>query len=763
MNLDEFIPLAEKALGVDLQLDANGNESPHRSLIEPGIPNQYIVAGPGTGKTTALALLALKAIFVDGYRPDALVATTFTRKAAAELRSRIMAGIHDVLGQLGLPVDDPAYDVAAVRVGTIDQLCEEAMIELQVGAVVEQITQNGTMRDALFRGRIAGRAQDLNVRAQAQTLLRNLFGSRRDQERATTIRDRLLTLRERISHDMIDADAWCASGTDETTVRQVIDLYLQTLRDNRRLDFALLEEEFLEALENGQLGDWLAPVRVVLVDEYQDTNLLQETIYRCIAQHLQANDGWLALVGDDDQSLFRFRGATVDLFVQARARFGLTFQFAPLNVNYRSSKPIISLANRFIDLDLDYRPARVTGKPPLVEAADRTRWQATDQVPVLGVFRPDLTSLADGLTSAIRSLVGAGWTVPGHAQPLSVGSPGDIAVIGQSTSQWTGGGNPRIFLALEQELSALNPPIKFFNPRGTSVADVPLVQILLGLALLCLDETGALVPGTTPFEARTTLQNWRAEADGYLNGLPPPNQPHSLRDFVRSWQRRKAQGQVTWPREFPLMELLHELAVWIPTVRDTPGVLYLEALTRTLEAVGTLLGPTGTLIFRDRWDESVARLYWNFFIPVACDEIDLDEEVLESLPLDSVNALTVHQAKGLEFPVCFVDVGSGFSRVHWAQAFQRYPEQARLNDPYSLEDVFRTYSPLPPPARSRRDRAFDDLTRTFFVAFTRAQHLLVMFGLGDQSGPRLDIPNVATGFVRGSTSPNWNSLGVTCI
>ena len=54
-------------------------------------PPTYIVAGPGSGKTTVLALRTLKLIFVDGIPPSAILATTFTRKAAAELRSRVLA------------------------------------------------------------------------------------------------------------------------------------------------------------------------------------------------------------------------------------------------------------------------------------------------------------------------------------------------------------------------------------------------------------------------------------------------------------------------------------------------------------------------------------------------------------------------------------------------------------------------------------------------------------------------------------------------
>src|SRR3954447_11118800 len=78
LSSDDFRKLAMEALGVDL-----GKDSPHGALLDPTRPNLIIPAGAGAGKTTGLALLALQALFVHGFQADAVLATTFTRKAAA--------------------------------------------------------------------------------------------------------------------------------------------------------------------------------------------------------------------------------------------------------------------------------------------------------------------------------------------------------------------------------------------------------------------------------------------------------------------------------------------------------------------------------------------------------------------------------------------------------------------------------------------------------------------------------------------------------
>ncbi len=750
MNLTEFRASAGTALGADLSPDSS-----HGVLLHEEPRNLYIPAGAGTGKTTGLALLSLKALFVDGHPSDSIVATTFTRKAAAELHSRITRGVMYLARETGRRLDEPALDVAAMRIGTIDDLCNQALVELQLGALIDAIVQNGRMRDAVFRS-TGGFRKAAPERQQVVSYLAGLFREPRD---VSSVRAAAITLRERLGHDRIDEDAWARAEPDAQGVKEMIARYREALAQADQMDFVQLEERFYDELAGGRLAVWLESVRVLLVDEYQDTNLLQEAIYKRIARRAVSEGGWFALVGDDDQSLFRFRGATVDLFVNARARYRSSLVTVPLAVNRRSTKSIVAFANKFLGIDPDYAPARARGKGPLVEDSNRRRWQTTDSVPVLGIFRETPDKLSGALADAVQSLIGGGWTVPGGT--VNVTQPGDIAVIAPTTQAITessGKTRRQIYSHLADDLQ--HRGIKFFNPRGTRLADVPEVGLLLGLALLCLDPNEDHRPNFVYRQVQAHFDRWRDLARTHIGRSPEPRRPHTLARFVRAWQRREPQGRrATWPREFPLMELLHELTVWIPELRDSAGFLYIEALTRALEQVGTLLGPWATLVSRDRWDQSVRRFYNEFLTPVAMDEIELDEEVLEVLPADSVNALTIHQAKGLQFPVCFVDVASRFRSAHWRQAFARFP-RSDVMDPYTLEDALRPFSDgLAPPTRSARDRAFDDLIRAFYVAFTRAEHVLILFGLGDRENGPNPIENVGTGWSRAGHN-HWKDLGV---
>ena len=82
----------------------------------------------------------------------------------------------------------------------------------------------------------------------------------------------------------------------------------------------MLESTFLKKLKNHDLDIFLEDIKIVLIDEYQDTNLIQEDIYFTIAKSALKNDGNITVVGDDNQSLYRFRGATVDLFTNYKQR-----------------------------------------------------------------------------------------------------------------------------------------------------------------------------------------------------------------------------------------------------------------------------------------------------------------------------------------------------------------------------------------------------------------------------------------------------------
>ena len=125
-----------------------------------------------------------------------------------------------------------------------------------------------------------------------------------------------MEIKNRLYYDQVDFDELyekTEKGSGKQVALDCIKEYETTLIKRNTIDFAMLESLFLNKLKSGELKDFLDEIKIVLIDEYQDTNLIQEDIYFTIAKSALENGGGITVVGDDDQSLYRFRGATVDL------------------------------------------------------------------------------------------------------------------------------------------------------------------------------------------------------------------------------------------------------------------------------------------------------------------------------------------------------------------------------------------------------------------------------------------------------------------
>lgn len=148
-------------------------------------------------------------------------------------------------------------------------------------------------------------------------------------------------------------------------------------------------------------------------------------------------------------------------------------------------------------------------------------------------------------------------------------------------------------------------------------------------------------------------------------------------------------------------------------------------------------------------DASVKELIRDFLAPIAAGLVSVNEDLVETFPRNRLSVLSIHQPKGLEFPLTIVDVGSDFKDLR-SPKFKRFPDTG--GPPHRLEDLLRPYSPLGWPNRRQVDRAFDDLHRQFFVAFSRPQDVLLLVGV-DPTAPGGRVENVATGWRRDGVCP----------
>ena len=727
----------------------------------------FIVAGPGSGKTTCLTLRVLKMILVEGVAPSGVVATTFTKKAAEELRSRILGWGFQLIDALKADASVSAWgrkaledlNINQVWTGTLDSLCEEILRDHRIPGEQPPVLADDFVGKTLMmrKGLLDGRKdQD----SQLNDLFVELWGGKFGLN-AGKKGELLTSLWDRRHQDLIDWDGWVKSALPaEAHARQLIDdalkAYGDELKQRNIVDFAIVEHEVFQRLQAGRLDAWLDGLQALLVDEYQDTNLLQEKIYFAIAQ---AVGGALTVVGDDDQSLYRFRGATVDLFREFETRYDDQFGKPPskvyLTTNYRSTKSIVNFVNSYARLDAGYQTVRVKGKPAMKFSP-----YALDGLPVLGLFRRTQDELAEDLAGFVYAVFrGKGFRLrSGEVIESSKngGDLGDCALLCSSpkeSKETNNGPESRLPGFLRAQLAAKTPAIQMFNPRGQDLHEVKVVQRFGGAILQCLDPQGAVQDAITHLRGSTqdVLNGWRQEYQGWVStGVAPTG----LAQYVTHWgARNPARAGLVWPKGVSCIDLLYGLTHYFPDLHDdSEGQVFLEVFTRQLSACEETSGFRGNVVYDpsepDLSDKSVRDLIADFLGPIAGGLVGVDEEMVDSFPRDQLSVLSIHQSKGLEFPLVIVDVGSDFKSNHHAHAFKRFPSTGSA--PHRQEELLRAHSELGLDSRSQTDRAFDDLIRQFFVAYSRPQEVLLLVGL---TGPTTagSVSNVAYGFDRKGT------------
>jgi len=737
------------------------NSKQNKAIFTPLDTSLFIAAGPGSGKTTVMVLKILKFVFIDNIHPSSIIATTFTRKAALELKSRVIKWGNKLKNEFRR---NPKYfyfrdylksiDFKKVTIGTIDSISEEVLrknnhLENSSYAIIEDFIANSAMI------KIGLIDQKLQNDRQLKSFLNHIRGTE-SRLNLSTMSQMLLEIKDRFHHDRIDLKKFIERYEHPGAQKafKSITCYEDDLKKRSLLDFSTLEEEFLRKLQNNELHNFLGHIKIVMVDEYQDTNLLQESIYFEIAESAVKNGGSMIVVGDDDQSLYRFRGATVDLFKDFKDRTGFRLNLKPhfinLSKNYRSTENIVDFCNSYIHLDEKFQKARVKGKGSIIPA----RKKPYENFPVLGMFRDDIKTLATDLADFIHEVVQKdGVNINGFEININEkeGSPGDIAFLCSSPLEQDFKGNSRIPYLLKDELCKFNPQISVFNPRGQHLGRIPLIELICGLILECINpESEVQKTLKIPQNAILRFKAWRAKA---LNYMDHPENTGNILIFKDTWkyELKQCKGET----EISIVDIISKIMKLMPEIHDDDELVYVEVITKAITQTGLCSDFGANIIVGNGYEinrDSVIEAIWNIFVPIALGAVTIDLDILKDIPKNRVNIMSIHQSKGLEFPVVIVDVGSDFKMNFSYHSFRRFPGTPGKS--CTIEDKMREFSPIGKPSRRGLDRAFDDLIRQYFVAFSRAENILLLVGLNSVkkgyyfNGDTRYIPNVATGWDR---------------
>ena len=302
------------------------------------------IAGPGTGKTLAVALRGTNILLRDLAAPEELVLCTYSRAAARELRQRFIALATDA-GCRG--------DLSRVRIGTIHGLCRRI---LSSHARRAGLRQNFTVLGEEEQYRLlSGRFDDV-------------FGPDLDilEREGWRWKEPRLVIRhggkyfERLCDELIDPGELTRSWDPfHAALGRCYDRYRDLLLDEGRADFDHLQRWAAELLEDDRIADPISDgVRYLVCDEYQDTSTVEELLLL----RLSRSHGNICVVGDDDQSIYRFRGASVRNLLEFPDRFA-SCHTVELGVNYRSHPDIVDFYDRWMAGAADWSNPDPGGRP----------------------------------------------------------------------------------------------------------------------------------------------------------------------------------------------------------------------------------------------------------------------------------------------------------------------------------------------------------------------------------------------------------------
>ena len=611
-----------------------------------------VVAGAGTGKTAVIAE-RFRRLVASGVPPSSILVMTFTERAAAEMRERI----EDLIGAV------------APAVGTFHSVALRWLRE---------------------DGRAVGVPAAFRILAGADRwiLARELMWQLGDNvltgdERPDDLVGPALQILERMKQELVPIArlaSWASSTEDEERGQlmhacvRLFRAYEKECRERRFLDFEDLLVLTVRMLEERPtvLDKYTNRYLNVLVDEYQDLNLAQERLVELIASRSQP-----FVVGDDDQSIYRFRGASRASLERFNARFPEA-RTITMGRNRRSSRRIVSAAAALIGNNADRLPKQLLSavQGPKVEL-----WACPDGVTEAAAIASRAAGLVEGGTS-LR----------------------EIAVLCRTNA---------IARPIASALAAQGLPHVVIGGHGFN--DRPEIRDVIAMLRVLRDPTDVVAI------ARAMTR-------------PPSNlDPSTVLTRLRDrGDRQPLDAMTAWAPAASFTSLLKELAADARRldVRD----LFFELMNRTayLEVIGHTLETSEAA----RVTANVSRLAE--MIGEFCEtEVDrsidaymqhldlvlLSGEDEEPAPVETadeaIHVMTIHQAKGLEFEAVFVP----------GLVEGRLPQSGR-SPRFELPQAV-----LEPLVRGREDVLAEE-RRLLYVAMTRARSHLFLTRASHYEGGR---------------------------
>ncbi len=713
----------------------------------------FISASAGTGKTYTISKGYID-IFERAFESDEeinvgnVAAITFTRKAAGEMKERIVEMIRERASE------DPRwtellYSMPFAWIGTIDSFAGRILSENGPFAGVDpgfQVAAGSGSLPLLQRAalRTIWENEDLVEPLLKVMSLDEILGALRrgmEQDRAKILASRPADVVE--GNPSLHQDPDLARDLAEANraflalFGRVHKAYLQEMDRENLTDFAGVLLTLREALRSSpalrrRLQDQF---RSVIVDEFQDTDFLQKEIIDL----LRGPDTRVVYVGDAKQSIYRFRGAEVEVFSEAREKVeSLSGEIQELDTNYRSHPEVLAFCNRFFPRIFDAGYEQVMPLPVEGMTGDLPRAKI--------LFHPEDEAKAAALF--IKSMAGREFDflerkADGEGKVLLVASHRriryrDFAILLRKLRRGAGDRYAKALRELEiphyvvgesgffelPEISGLVSMLKVLaDPEDDLAMTTALLSPVVGLDLQDL----ALLKFRARFSPDSETRQIQSQSLGHGHSISlfeastlleegdlPPGRTRRLALFKEVLDRFGGHKDVLKPSEIleeavEILDYEAYLALSDPLKKKTANLRKLIEASRTLDEAGLSLR------------EVISRLESFGFD-------DVEPASVESEETDAVKVMTVHKAKGLEFPIVIVGETSWSDPPGSPPFLFRRSGDGRRDLAFTLlpREKAEEGTILFELAEEEKGRETEEEKRTLYVAATRAADLLAI-------------------------------------
>lgn len=636
-----------------------------------------VIAGPGSGKTFTL-VERIVYLVLQGVPPEKIMVATFTEKAAKELITRVSNRLLEI---------DLKANLNEMYIGTLHSIF---LRFLEENREFTRLKRSYRLLDSFDQKYFIFRNINEYLKVDDADILLGDHKVKRWNKA-----QKLIVLLNKVSEECLLADD--LKKADDPGIKalgHLYEIYLKNLEEENALDFSTIQSETLYLLEQKEVLEKLqASLDYFMIDEYQDTNTIQEKILLKLSSH----NSNICVVGDDDQGLYRFRGATIRNILEFPQNFTKgSCKEIVLDTNYRSHPEIIDFYNKW----MSYCDWKEDGTNFRFEKQIKAREDSFPTAPSVLKLGSD-GDWEDYFEEVYQFII--------HLE-----EQGKLTDFNQIAFLFKSVKNDRV-IELANYLEEKGIPI--FSPRSALFFERDEIQLLLGALIFIFPNLFEDLKWND--DAHLSIwDTYEAYKTRFANELRADRKKH---EGLLKYCQKKAKEHLTLTgnTNYAFAALLYQLLEY---------PMFAEHLSTNLKGNKTdmraayNIAMLSKLLFKFEYLYNVSVLspknvqktlqdlfnhYLRFIIEGGIEEY---EDFDEFAPSGCVSFMTIHQSKGLEFPVTIVG------------SLNLVPRKQHDETDIILQRDFYEKSAFEPLERTK----YFDFYRLYYTAFSRPQNLLVL-------------------------------------